>query len=85
MGDTTRHIDGFRNDPKSYKIGDTVRFKNEDGTSEIGEIIEMIEHLKTGGRGRMVGDQFAEIKRSNGTTCHKFKHEIIKRFTKIDK
>lgn len=84
MGDTTKHIDNFRNDPKGYKIGDTVLFRIEDGPPERGEIIDMIEHLKTGGRGKTVGDQFAEIKRDNGPNCYIFKHEILKRYTKIN-
>lgn len=79
---TTKSIKYFRNDRKGYTVGDMVRFKNEDGTPDYGEIINMIEHLKTGGRGQMVGDQFAEIKRDNGTTCHRFKDEIISRLIK---
>lgn len=82
MGDTTKHIENFRNDPKGYKVGDIVRFKIEDGPPETGEIIAMIEHLKTGGRGKMVGDQLAEIKRNNSSNCYIFKDEIITRLIK---
>lgn len=82
---TTKKIEKFKYDPKGYKVGDTVIFKNEDGTREIGEIVDMIEHLKTANKGSMVGDQLAKIKRENGTPCHKFKHEIIKKLTKIAK
>lgn len=76
-GQTTKPIDNFKDDPLNLKKDNKVKFQMGKDPIEEGVIKGFREHIKPGGRCKNIGDQIAEIVRDNGTSCFRFRQEII--------